>query len=222
MQKKWKKEIMRFLVCILAFGTVFMSSSVFAQAKGKGKASVSGKAKKAILAYQNFLGQGKIKWSDKSYDSGDFKFMLEDVNSDKAPELFLKCVGNASHYEGYEAVYYFHKNKVKLLAKNDAITAFYPKKGVVEMQYYGMGGSVSYHRIPKNGKGKCFSSISGEDDPGQETYYEWNGKKVTKSKCRRLLKKALGKKKVKVKESGWIDNTAANRASMSMKMCICR
>lgn len=226
MRKNFRKLFVFLLAGIMFLGFVFMGS-IPVQAGGA-------KAKMAIRAYQNFLGQSWIKWSDSTYKDEKqyngyykqkyFNYMLADVNSDGIPEMFLRCTGNASHFEGYEAVYYYYKKKVIRAGVEDRIVEFYPKGGIVIMEHHGMGGSRHYIKIPKNGKDLAtrIGDVWNTDSPlsgykKEKTTYYWgvNKTKVSKSQFNSLLKKTAGKKKVNVKSSQWKKNTAENRKKMS-------
>lgn len=204
------------------FCVILMSNNAPVQAK----AAITSKGKKAIQAYQKLLSQNTIKWYQYNgyttrYASDRFYFILADVNSDGVPELFLRNRGGASHSEGYEAVYVFYKNKARRLTANDEITSFYPKGGIVEMNYFGMGGATQYEKILKQGKRRLVAEISCPRrsvpyDPPTE-YYWHKGKKITKvskSAFKSYLKKSTGKKRVKIKNSDWHKNTAGNRNDM--------
>ncbi len=213
-----KKKIALFMSCMLLCAAIFTCDSMSVQSAAKPK--ITSKGRKAIKAYQEFLGQSTIQWSNLSYASEKFCFILIDLNKDGVPELFLKNMGSPSHYEGYQAVYSYNKNKIQKICYDDEITSFFPKSGIMETNYFGMGGRTSYVKILKNGKMKeiAYIKYSHPTVPQEKTTYYWcNGKKeidVTKSKFNRLLKKTAGKKSVKLKESDWHNNTASNRKNM--------
>ena len=102
----------------------------------------------AINAYRKFLSTSTIEWSDKSYASDSFSFMIEDINLDGIPELFLQANSNVSHYEGYEAVYYYYNHQVVQISKADDIGEYYPQTGIVSFYYFGMGGATWLYQIP--------------------------------------------------------------------------
>ncbi len=218
MKKIIRKTVLLLLAGTMLFGAAFMQNSMPVQAGGA-------KAKLAVKAYQKFLGQSQIEWSGIKYSSSDFQFILADVNSDGMPELLLHNQNQTvSHYQGYQAVYYYSNKKVVQVSVEDSIVEYYPKGGIVTFQHFGMGGSYFYYKVPKNGK----KSVSRVGDVwllypnkklGEKTKYVWyNGEKkteVSKSKFNSLLKKASGSKNVRIQSSQWKDNTAANRKKMS-------
>ena len=215
-----KKKLTLVMACMLLFNAIFACSSIPVQAGTKTKITSTGK--KAIKAYQRFLGQDTIQWSyqKKVYAFEKIEFALADINSDGVPELLLEN-GYASHAEGYVAIYGYYKKKIRQIDIGaDEITSYYPKSGIVEFNHYGMGGTTWYRRILKNTKQQDVATIQCPSPygAGDKTAYHWNkGKKeieVSKVKFYRLLKKATGKKRVKIKDSDWHSNTADNRKNM--------
>lgn len=204
------KKLYPILIMCLLFGSLMIIEHDSVQAAGNSK------EKKAIEAYQKYLGNDYIKWNNTEHASKDFEFSLVDINKDDIPELVLKC-NTAAHYEGSEAVYSYYKKKVKLVARSDKVKSYYPKRksGIVELYYYGMGDAVSYYKISKGGKAKLVASADSFNDPMQNAFYSWDNKKVTASEFESLLKKLTGKKKVTIKKKDWHKNTAKNRENMS-------
>lgn len=217
MRKIFRKSLLLLLAGTMFLDFVFMGS-ISVQASGA-------KAKTAISAYQKFLGQDMIKWSNSKYkdeyqNNGYykqecFKFRLVDVNRDGIPELFVSCA-RTSCSEGHEAIYSFSSGKVKRVGLGEWLSAYYPSKGVVEIvvgEKYGYR-NVWYYKI--QGKKKALKLASSDiSTEGEKSWYYWRGKEVSKSRFNTLLKKAVGKKKIKIKSSQWQKNTAENRNKMS-------
>ena len=165
----------------------------------------------AINAYRKFLSTSTIEWSDKSYASDSFSFMIEDINLDGIPELFLQANSNVSHYEGYEAVYYYYNHQVVQIWKADDIGEYYPQIGIVSFYHFGMGGATWLYQIPKNGKAWLIGSGGNYDDPMQETYYEWAGATVSEEEFK---KHTEGTVKIEINAEDWLPNTDDNRERM--------
>lgn len=205
------------------------------KASCKVKVTLSKKAKEAVQAYKNYLGQDSIKWSNSSYQGGyyqkeNFKFALADVNLDGVPELFLDC-DRTSCAEGHQAVFYYLDGKVTEADRGEWMEAYYPSKGIVEVVYGQKYGSkiTGYVKIPK--KGKAFEAARTKKgyDYGSGSYnwngnYYWDSKQVTESEFNNLLKNLVGKKKIKIEYKNldgsdsytwkWHENTLQNRKNM--------
>ena len=220
MKNYFRKPCLFILALALCFGTAFTGNSMTVQAGSKAA------SKKAIKAYQKFLGKDMIKWSNSSYKDEYqkngyykkecFKFCLEDVNRDGIPELFVSCY-RSSCAEGHEAIYCFSGGKVKRVGVGEWLSAYYPSKGVVEIvvaQKFGYK-DVWYYKIQGKKKALKLASANISMEKGKKSWYYWQEKKVTKSIFNSLLKKSAGTKKVKIKSGKWLTNTEENRNKMS-------
>ena len=212
---RMKRAVIFILACLLLVTGVPVGNCT-AGTEEVNAAQVSSQAKKAIKAYQKLLGKSKMNYFDLKLDTNKLSFSVADINNDGVPELFVnvaKCT-NVSHASGYEYVYGFDNGKVKWLCGLDKIKCYYPKGGIVEVDYYGMGNAAQYYKI-QNGKSEFIAGI--EFNYGnpykKKPEYNWKHKQVTKAKFNKLLKK-YGGKKVTVTESYWHKNTYANRKNM--------
>ncbi len=205
--------------------------TVTAEAGGKKascrvKVTLGKKAKKAIHAYQKYLGQKWIPWSGSTYKNqyqqngpyrqDKFKFALADINGDGVPELFLANGGSPARFEGYEAVFRYSKGEVHELVRNDKIKCYYPKTGYVVAQYFGMGYHSFYYKIAKDG---TVSQVGSEDmqvtGAPKEDYWFWDKREVTKKEFYQLVERDAGNKPVRINSSDYYENTAANRRNMA-------
>ncbi|MFG6382664.1 MAG: Ig-like domain-containing protein [Lachnospiraceae bacterium] len=180
------------------------------------KVVLSQKAKKVVKAYQKYMQQPRIRWTNStSYGREQFKFSLADINGDGLPELMLQNNGKPAHFEGYEAVYCYYNGQVKQLDRDDMIRRYYPKKGIIVTYYSGMGCSEYYMKISKSGTisevGRAWNNHS---SIGPLNNFKWKRKRVTQKEFYRLVKKEAGKNPVEMKRTSWYQNNAANRKNM--------
>ncbi len=192
----------------------------------KVKVTLKKKARKAIRAYQAYLGQKWIKWSDGSYRSryqqpgiysqDKFNFTLADMNADGVPELVLANTGSPAHYEGYQAVYCYSNGKVQELVRNDKIKCYYPRTGYVVAQYFGMGYHSFYYKIFKDGSTRQVGSEDTQVNGYSQTdYWFWDKKEVTRAEFCRLVREDAGVAPIELENGDFHKNTAENRKNMA-------
>jgi len=134
---------------------------------------------------------------------GTDTFMILDVDGNGIPELIERRDEYDSN--GNLWTYDYSKKKMKFMKGLECGVVFYPKKHAIYLMY-----DVGYNYWYKvtNGKMKavayCYTDFVSEDD----YEYEVNGKKTTKAKYNKYVKKLKKGKAVKLK---LVKNTQANR-----------
>lgn len=207
----------------VSVGTATITAKVDGKkAKCKVKVTLGKKAKKAINEYKNYLGKKKIKWGNKYADSKYAKFMLNDVNADGIPELFIdmSSAGNKfplSYADDWQKIYCYNNGKITEVGGGHNIISYYPLSGIVSIGTAlsaPIADQICYYKISKDGKS---SMIAYSTEYAIESYGAdyWFGKYMTKSEFDKILRKTVGKKKIKIKENEWYKNTANNRKKIS-------
>ncbi len=213
-----EKNVMRSIInkVLIACMVLVLATGINVVVTGQDdQVQAAGKKKDALKAYKKMLSKSQIEWDKKSemHLSSAYKFIIKDIDGNKVPELILNCDA-ATATEGYERIYTYSNGAVKeLLVASYGYFRIYPKKHVVTI---GMARSGTYfdgwYKISK-GKVKLVAYREGKDSFTNGNYkifyyeYEVNGKKATKKKYTKTIKKL----KTKEMKKNYIDNTKANR-----------
>lgn len=187
------------------------------KASCKVKVTLSKKAKEAIKAYKKYLGNKIIKRDTGFVDSKDVKFLLADVNVDGVPELFIDVGSSGGLQTDWQKIYCYYGGKVTEIGGGHSDITYYPISGIVSIysiQDAPIREIISYYKISKKGKGSMIATSDDALSEEYEDYYWWKEKYVTKSKFYSNLNKAVGKKKIKIRDSDWHQNNKENRKNM--------